>query len=146
MPMDLKRIDKKEIKILWFHDVLNDKVPSNGILSYEDKEYYFNCIKYETLSETLDSVVYNPQNQGIEDVDVDDFIVWYYMFALEKEEYDVLYKRRVYFEFCKKDMKTLHKYYENYGDKLENTLNLKSSKIIGFFRLHKEDIDKLYNT
>lgn len=137
--MEIKELNKDKIKIIWIDEW--NSFPTSGLLKYEDKDYYYESVNHTRFVDSLNYVVYNPETDDLEDLEIEDLIVWYYVFLLEKEDLDRLYKRRAYFELSKSNINSLDDYYS----KNTTRLNLKSNNILGFFRLSSSDLEELKN-
>ena len=50
-------------------------------------------------------------NCTIEDLEIEDLVVWYYIFEISSDDIDEMYKRRAYFELSKTSIESLNDYY-----------------------------------
>lgn len=138
--MYIKEVDKSDIKILWIDKWVD--FPHSGLLKCKDQDYYYEIVNHAEFNDTLGNVAYNPETDEIEDVEMSDLVVWYYIFEISEEELNLLYKKRAYFELSKSSPEALGRYYIMNPNK---ELNLKSNNILGFFRLSLSDFEGLRN-
>jgi len=135
--MHIKEINKEDVKILWINNW--SEFPTSGLLKYNNLDYYYEAVNHYRFSDCLSYVIFNEETNSIEDLEIEDLVVWYYIFEISSDDIDEMYKRRAYFELSKTSIESLNDYYS----KNDKKLNLKSKNIKGFFRLSSKDLELL---